>query len=213
MGVEVRALFARELRRRRPRPTSHWHVDEMAVLIAGRRFWLWRAVDDEGEVLDLLVQRRRDEAAAVKLMRKLVNKQGFALDVLVTDQAALLRRGKGRNRLVGSPRSGLAQEQSGREFASTDSTTRAQDAAFQNARISPTILVCSRRRPKHVQRPTPSQIPPHAPHLPRRSVPDVASRHRGPEAQLRLLGARAKSTLEFDRYSLASYVMSARPKA
>jgi len=104
-------------------------------------------------------------------------------------------------------------EQSGREFASTDSTTRAQDAAFQNARISPTILVCSRRRPKHVQRPTPSQIPPHAPYLPRRSVPDVASRHRGPEAQLRLLGARAKSTLEFDRYSLASYVMSARPKA
>src|SRR5580704_10495494 len=116
MGVEVRALFARELRRRRPRPTSHWHVDEMAFLIAGRRFWLWRAVDDEGEVLDLLVQRRRDKAAAVKLMRKLLKKQGFALDVLVTDQAALLRRGKGRNRLVGSPRAGLAQEQSGRRI-------------------------------------------------------------------------------------------------
>ena len=56
-----------ELRRRRHRPTSHWHLDEMAVLIAGRRFWLWRAVDDEGEVLDLLVQRRRDKTAAVKL--------------------------------------------------------------------------------------------------------------------------------------------------
>src|SRR6202453_3260082 len=50
-------LFARELRRRRHRPTSRWHLDEMAVLIAGRRFWLWRAVDDEGEVLDTLVQR------------------------------------------------------------------------------------------------------------------------------------------------------------
>jgi putative transposase len=50
----------------------------MAVTIAGRRFWLWRAVDDEGEVLDLLVQRRRDKAAAVKLMRKLLKKQGFA---------------------------------------------------------------------------------------------------------------------------------------
>ena len=48
-------LFARELRRRRPRPTSRWHLDEMAVVIAGRQFWLWRAVDDEGEVLDLLV--------------------------------------------------------------------------------------------------------------------------------------------------------------
>jgi transposase-like protein len=43
---------------------------QMAVLIAGRRFWLWRAVDDEGEVLDLLVQRRRDKTAAVKLMTK-----------------------------------------------------------------------------------------------------------------------------------------------
>jgi transposase-like protein len=50
------------------------------------RFWLWRAVDDEGEVLDLLVQRRRDKAAAGKLMRKLLKKQGFAPDVLVTDR-------------------------------------------------------------------------------------------------------------------------------
>jgi IS1 family transposase len=58
----------------------------MAVVIAGRQFWLWRAVDDEGEVLDLLVQRRRDKAAAVKLMRKLLKKQGFAPDVLVTDR-------------------------------------------------------------------------------------------------------------------------------
>ena len=70
-------LFAKELRRRRHRPTSHWHLDEMAVLIAGRRCW-WRAVDDEGEVLDLLVQRRRDKTAAVKLMRKLLKKHGFA---------------------------------------------------------------------------------------------------------------------------------------
>jgi putative transposase len=79
-------LFAKELRRRRPRPTSRWHLDEMAVLIGGRRFWLWRAVDDEGEVLDLLVQRRRDAKAAAKLMRRLLRKQGFAPDVLVTDR-------------------------------------------------------------------------------------------------------------------------------
>jgi transposase-like protein len=58
----------------------------MAVAIAGRQFWLWRAVDDEGVVLDLLVQRRRDKAAAVQLMRKLLKKQGFAPDVLVTDK-------------------------------------------------------------------------------------------------------------------------------
>ena len=58
----------------------------MAVTIAGRQFWLWRAVDEEAEVLDLLVQRRRDKAAAVKLTRKLLKKQGFAPDVLVTDK-------------------------------------------------------------------------------------------------------------------------------
>jgi transposase-like protein len=52
--------FARELRHQRPRPTARWHLDEMAVTIAGRKFWLWRAVDDEGEILDLLVQPRRE---------------------------------------------------------------------------------------------------------------------------------------------------------
>jgi transposase-like protein len=67
-------LFARELRRRRARPTARWHLDEMAVTIACRKFWLWRGVDHEGEVLDLLVQRRRDKAAAENLMRKLLRK-------------------------------------------------------------------------------------------------------------------------------------------
>jgi putative transposase len=75
--------FAREFRRRRPRPTSRWHLDEMAVMIADRQ---WRAVDDEGDVLDLLGPRWRDKTAAVKLMRKLLKKQGFAPDVLVTDK-------------------------------------------------------------------------------------------------------------------------------
>jgi len=78
--------FARELRRRRPRPSSQWHLDEMSVAIGGERVWLWRAVDHEGEVLDLLVQRRRDKAAAVKLMRKLLKKQGYAPEVMVTDK-------------------------------------------------------------------------------------------------------------------------------
>ncbi len=78
--------FARELRRRRPRPSLQWHLDEMSVAIGGKRVWLWRAVDHEGEILDLLVQRRRDKAAAVKLMRKLLKKQGYAPEVLVTDK-------------------------------------------------------------------------------------------------------------------------------
>jgi transposase-like protein len=79
-------LFAERLRTMRPRPTSQWHLDEMAVTIAGERFWLWRAVDSEGEMLDLLVQRKRDKASALKLMRKLLKKQGFAPKVIVTDK-------------------------------------------------------------------------------------------------------------------------------
>ncbi len=78
--------FARRLRRRRPRPSSRWHLDEMVVRIGGKQMYLWRAVDDEGEVLDVLVQRRRDKAAAGKLMLKLLKKQGFAPTVVVTDK-------------------------------------------------------------------------------------------------------------------------------
>ena len=77
----------------------------MAVLIAGRRFWLWRAVDDEGEVLDLLVQRRRDKTAAVKLMRKLLKNHGF--DVLVTDQLRSYAAAKSELRLTAHHEQGL----------------------------------------------------------------------------------------------------------
>src|ERR1700731_1975921 len=79
-------LIARKLRRSRPRPSTRWHLDEMVVRIAGKRMYLWRAVDHEGEVLDMLVQRRRDTQAALRLMRKLLRKQGFAPKLLVTDK-------------------------------------------------------------------------------------------------------------------------------
>src|SRR5437016_6474794 len=58
----------------------------MVVRIAGKRMYLWRAVDDEGEILDMLVQRRRDTRAALRLMRKLLKKQGFVPKLLVTDK-------------------------------------------------------------------------------------------------------------------------------
>ena len=99
--------FARELRRRRPKPTARWHLDEMVVSIAGRNFWLWRAVDDEGEVLDLLVQRRRDKIAAVKLLRKLLKKQGFAPEILVTDRLRSYAAAKAELRLSARHEQGL----------------------------------------------------------------------------------------------------------
>jgi putative transposase len=70
--------IARRLCRRRPRPSDRWHLDEMVIRIAGVRMYLWRAVDHEGEVFDMLVQRRRDTPATLRLMRKLLKKQVFA---------------------------------------------------------------------------------------------------------------------------------------
>ncbi len=79
-------LYAWRLRRRRPKPNDQWHLDEMFVTIRGKRMYLWRAVDSEGEVLDFLIESRRDGAAALKLMRKLLKNQGFAPRVVVTDK-------------------------------------------------------------------------------------------------------------------------------
>jgi transposase-like protein len=78
--------YARKLRQTRPRPDGRWHLDEMFVFINGKRMYLWRAVDSEGEVLDILVQSRRNKKAALKLMRKLLKKQGFIPDAFVTDK-------------------------------------------------------------------------------------------------------------------------------
>src|SRR5664279_1893624 len=68
--------IAAELRRRRPKPHTTWHLDEVYLRINGRMVYLWRAVDAEGEVLDVLIQSRRNRRAALKLMRKLLKKYG-----------------------------------------------------------------------------------------------------------------------------------------
>ncbi len=80
------SAIAANLRRNRPRPSDHWHLDEMAIVIRGQRYWLWRAVDNEGEVLDFLIQSKRDTKAALKLIRKLLKRQGFRPTRIVTDK-------------------------------------------------------------------------------------------------------------------------------
>lgn len=68
--------YADGLRRRRPRPGDKWHLDEVFVKINGERKYLWRAVDQDGNVLDILVQGRRDKAAARRAFRHLMKKNG-----------------------------------------------------------------------------------------------------------------------------------------
>jgi transposase-like protein len=89
--IKFGPLIAANLRRRRSAPTGRWHLDEMVVKIGGRRMYLWRAVDDEGEVLDVLVQRRRNKHAAFKLLRKLLKNQGVNPDRITTDKLASYR--------------------------------------------------------------------------------------------------------------------------
>ncbi|MGO9772413.1 MAG: IS6 family transposase, partial [Roseiarcus sp.] len=78
-------IIAADLRKRRPKPHSIWHLDEVYLKIDGRMAYLWRAVDAEGEVLDVLVQSKRNKRAALKLMRKLLKKYAFVPERLITD--------------------------------------------------------------------------------------------------------------------------------
>jgi putative transposase len=79
---------ANQIRRRLPAPGDKWHFDEIVISIAGRKHWLWRAVDQHGVVLDILVQSRRNAEAAERLLWKLLKKQGAAPRVMITDKLA-----------------------------------------------------------------------------------------------------------------------------
>jgi putative transposase len=85
--------IARRLRRRRPRPSDRWHLDEMVVRIAGERMYLWRPIDHEGEVLDMLVQRRRDTQAGATADAQAAQEARFRAEIPGHRQAALLCRG------------------------------------------------------------------------------------------------------------------------
>jgi len=87
-AIKFGPLIAANLRLRRSPSTGRWHLDEMVVKIGGRRMYLWRAVDDEGDVLDLLAQRRRNKAAALKLLRRLLKHQAIHPEIITTDKLA-----------------------------------------------------------------------------------------------------------------------------
>jgi putative transposase len=122
-------IIAAHLRKHRPKPNATWQLDEVYLKIDGRMVYLWRAVDAEGEVLDVLVQSKRNKHAALKLMRKLLKKYAFAPERLVADDlrsCGAAARDLGIEHLHECGRA--IEEQSGREFAQADSMARAQDA-------------------------------------------------------------------------------------
>ena len=78
--------YANQLRRKRLYIADKWHLDEVVVTIKGQQYYLWRAVDVEGNVLDVLLQRQRNTNAAKRFFRKLLKRQGFVPRVIVTDK-------------------------------------------------------------------------------------------------------------------------------
>ncbi|WP_369814665.1 IS6 family transposase [Brevundimonas sp. AAP58] len=89
--IKCGPLIAANLHHNRPSPTGRGHLDEVVVRIGRRRMCLWRAVDDEGEVLDALVQKRRSKEAALKLLRPLLRKGGSHPQAIATDKLASYR--------------------------------------------------------------------------------------------------------------------------
>src|SRR5215468_9047579 len=156
--------IARRLRQRRPVPSDRWHLDEMVVLIAGQRMYLWRAVDDEGEVLDMLVQRRRDTRSALRLMRKLLKKQGFVPKILVTDKLRSYASALRRLRLTCRHEQGLRQNNRAENSHQPVRRRERKLQRFKSARSAQRFL--SRCGPQHLQPSTPPHLPIHSAHIP-----------------------------------------------
>ncbi len=85
-GLRFGRLFANTLKRRRPKPGDKWHLDEVFLRIRGKIHYLWRAVDQDGHVLDILVQSRRSAKAAKRFFRKLLRGLQYVPRLLITDK-------------------------------------------------------------------------------------------------------------------------------
>ena len=132
--------YANQLRRRGPRPGDKWHLDEVFVQINGAQRYPWRAVDQHGNVLDILVQSRRNAVAAKKFFRRLLKGLRYVLGDRHR-QARQLPGGAPRAGAVGGPPAVAVSEQPGRELASADPATRAGDEALHLARACATVPV------------------------------------------------------------------------
>ena len=148
-------MFAAEIRKRRVAhmrcyPQWRWHLDEVFVKVNGKLCCLWRAVDHEGEILEAVVTARRDKAAALKLLKRIMKRYGqprkIVTDGLCSYSAAMNEIGQRR-----SARGRWPPQQSGGEFAPAVSTTRAGDAAVSEYEDAAEVQFSSRPGPQPFQ--------------------------------------------------------------
>ena len=157
--------YARRLRRRRGRQGDTWYLDELFVKIQGQQQYLWRAVDEDGDVLDILVQSRRNRRAATRFFRKLLKRQGREPRRLITDK---LRSYSAAHRtvmpsVIHSTQQCRPRKQSRGSLASINPPAGAADAQVQVGRPSATVRLGARRRPESLPgrtSPAPGSSPP-----------------------------------------------------
>jgi putative transposase len=134
--------YAASIRRDRPAPYDKWHLDEVVIPIRGRKFWLWRAIDSNGDVLDILVQSRRNTRAAKRFFRKLFKEYGRPR-VVITDKLC------GYSGALKSLTLGI-------DHRRHKGLNNRSEGSLQIARPSTALFVCPRSSPNRIS-PTPPQ--------------------------------------------------------
>ena len=208
-------MIAADLRKRRLKPHTTWHLDEVYLKIDGRMVYLWRAVDAEGEVLDVLVQSKRNKHAALKLMRKLLKKYAFVPERLVTDD---LRSYSAAVRDLGIERRHERGRWKNNRAENSHQPTRRRERKMQRFKsrgFSPEIPVNACRRLQHLQRPTPSHFSPNAPRASRCGDGHMADRSRSgltiPDAPT--LRARPRGDVTIPSRALFAFALVAAGRA
>ena len=135
--------FANQIRRRLPAAGDKWHLDEVVIKIAGRKHWLWRAVDQHGVVLDILVQSRRNAKAAKRLLRKL-QEAGYSSSRDDHGQAVQLRRREADCHAGRGASAAQGLKQSRGKQPSADTKARTRHEVLQISRAGPALPLSPR---------------------------------------------------------------------
>src|ERR1044071_6987305 len=143
-------LIARKLRQRRGRPSDRWHLDEMVIRIAGEYLYLWRAVDDEGAVLDIWFSAAATRRRPLRAYVQTAQETRLRAEIADHRQPRFLRSSVPTAWLDLPSSAGATGEQPRRELPSASTTARAQGAALQISQVRPAIPQPARRRLQHL---------------------------------------------------------------
>lgn len=172
------AAYARRIPERRPRPTGRWHLDEVFIRIRGRIHYLWRAVDDEGEVLEVIVQFPARSEGGAEAAARTAQTAGVHARRDRHRPTSLLRRGVAGSRPCRPPGDRWPIERPGRGLAPAHTATGATQAWFPLTRLGPALPLASRRHLQPFQLPTSPDLLPKDEEAPRGCLRVLARNRR-----------------------------------